>query len=47
VEAYNLLDTQVLQIYNPATESGVRVNGENESRITAGRSYQVSGKLTF
>ena len=47
LEVYNLLDSQVLQIYNPATESGLRVNGENESRVTTGRSYQITGKLTF
>ncbi len=46
-EVYNLLDSRVLQIYNPATESGLQVNGVNESRVTTGRSYQLTGKLTF
>ncbi len=47
LEVFNLLDERVYQVYNPATESGVQINGRNEATVTNGRRFQVSGRFTF
>ncbi len=47
VDIFNLLNDRTYVIWNPFTEQGIQLNGQNEAYRRAGRQYQLSAKLSF